>query len=86
MIFSLQAARNQIRFNNTIEIALFKECLSVNPFACESNEVGEAWSKVGENTSNSQGLKKIISARTAKEKVDQQLDYFRADNKKNLKK
>ena len=83
----LQAApKRQLRFNIPMDIALFKETLSVNPFDVEGMEAQEAWSKVGENTALAMDLNSVITGRTSKERIEQQLRYYRENNRKNLKK
>ena len=69
-----------------MEIALFKEVINLNPFTCDGQEANEAWKKTGQNTSIACGLDIDISSRTAQDKVDRQLKYFKAKNTKLLKK
>ena len=69
-----------------MEIALFKEVINIVPYNFEGAEATESWRKVGENTVLAMGIEATISARTARQKIEMQLKYFRSDNKKNLKK
>ena len=75
-----------LRFDSEMEIALFKEVLHVVPYNFEGHELTEAWKKIGESTSLACGLEVTISARTARQKVEQQLKYCKEENRKNLKK
>ena len=69
-----------------MEIALFKEVINVVPYNFDGSECTEAWRTVGENVKLATGCEANISSRTARQKVEMQLKYFRCDNKKNLKK
>ena len=69
-----------------MEIALFKECINVNPFDEEGSEATEKWVEVGENTAIALGLCKAITPRTAKTKIFKQLDYYHQDDRASLKK
>ena len=83
----MQVSRKQtLRFDIELEIGLFKELLNINPYVNEGQELTEAWRKVGENTTLSCGGEMEMSARTARQKVEQQLRYFKEDNRKLLQK
>ena len=69
-----------------MEIALFKEVINVVPYNMEGSEATEAWKTVGDNVKLATGCESNISSRTARQKVEMQLKYFRSNNKKNLKK
>ena len=82
----MQEGKQVLRFDSELEITLFKEVINLNPFTCDGQEGNDLWKKVGENTSLAAGLDVDISSRTARDKVDRQLKYFKAENTKLLKK
>ena len=83
----LQAARKQtLRFDIELEIGLFKEVINVNPYVSEGQDLTEAWRKVGENTTLACGVDMEMSARTARQKIEQQLKYFKESNRRLLQK
>ena len=69
-----------------MEIALFKEVININPFDEEGGEATKKWIEVGENTAIALGLSKAITPRTTKTKIFKQLDYYRQNDRANLKK
>ena len=86
-VFVLQVMRKQtLRFDIELEIGLFKEVLNVNPYVMDGQELTEAWRKVGENTTLACGFNMEMSARTARQKIEQQLKYFKEDNRRLLQK
>ena len=82
----LQEGKQSLRFDCELEIALFKEVININPYTCDGQEANDLWKQVGENTCLATGLEAEISSRTARDKVDRQLKYFKSENTKLLKK
>ena len=68
------------------ELALFKETLNVNPFQYDGPELVDAWMEIGENTRVALSLKSIITPRTARQKVEREVVYYKAQNRKKLQK
>jgi hypothetical protein len=77
-----------LRFSPELELILLNEAVALNPFTLEGVEEKEVWQKVGFNTVLTFGHEKVtaITGRTAKDRVNQQIDYFCKENWKNTRK
>ena len=82
----MKEKRPPFRFTNEIEIALFKETINIVPFNYDGNEWWDAWREVADNTCMALGIEQEMFPRTAKEKVFDQVKYYRANNERCLKK
>ena len=87
-LFLLQAQKRKqtLRFDIELEIGLFKEVININPYVMEGQDLTEAWHKVGENTTLACGVEMEMSARTAHQKIEQQIKYFKENNRRLLQK
>ena len=78
--------KQTLRFDIELEIGLFKEVININPYVMEGQDLTEAWCKVGENTTLACGVEMEMSARTAHQKIEQQIKYFKENNRRLLQK
>ena len=76
----------QFRFNNEIEIALFKETINLVPYNYDRPETMKVWKEVADNTCAALGLNQVLRPRSAMEKVYAQVQYYLKENFEMLQK
>ena len=75
-----------LRFSMEMELVLYKETINVNPFQFDGAELVDAWKEVGDNTRSAIGVATVITPRTARQKVEREMVYYKSQNRKNIQK
>ena len=79
-------ASTALRFTMEMEIVLYKETININPYQYDGPESVDAWTEVGQNLREALALRSVITPRTARQKVDRELAYYKSENRKNIQK